>query len=483
MEKILVKKLLRSNVGGTNVETINYTMNIQEYRNKLLILSEQAEKDDRKFLCDFLNNLLLSQPENIALFDYIYKSADDVTSEMADCYMILLNNNAELVWYELISFVNEEKDNTKEFFDGLLDCFKHKVNPDLVKIWITESISVKEFLKQFSLWCDKNNEQNPEVVHIENKEPESESKMFIAHLKDENNALNVRLAEKERELSAVRQEVRETLNEAFSNRKAALENSLELEQLRKTVKSTNVALKLTESKLEKYKSMCNSMEITIKQLRENKPIVRDCSKEIAELNMQIQNLISSIEEKDNVIEKLNQELTDCRMQIEQLQSEDNFPESGFDEGMLLQSDINAPENIPESDFFDNDQGFLNVEIPDFVTKEDNNVQEDTAEELGYNPEELIEIKDGREEIVRHSNLFTKIFTKHQQKKFEKKTVSEQESLIFVKMMENNFSKDMVQTVKNAMKSNAYLSRFEIYDLISNKATEEEISSYCGGVAV
>ena len=85
--------------------------------------------------------------------------------------------------------------------------------------------------------------------------------------------------------------------------------------------------------------------------------------------------------------------------------------------------------------------------------------------------------------MRHSNLFTKIFTKHQQKKFEKKTVSEQESLIFVKMMENNFSKDMVQTVKNAMKSNAYLSRFEIYDLISNKATEEEISSYCGGVAV
>lgn len=454
------------------MDAINYMMNIQEYRDKLLILSEQAKKDERFFLCQFLDELLTHQPENVALLDYIYKSADDITKAMTDCYMILLNCNAELVWYELISFVNEEKEEAKEFFDGLLDCFKHKVDVELVKTWISESISAKAFAMRLSSWCDEQNEKKAVPAYADSGEPESERSMFIEHLKDENKVLNARLIKTEKELSAVREEMRETLNDSFSNRKAALENRLELEQLKKTTKSTTVALKFAESKLEKYQSMCRNMESTIKQLRESRAVVEDHNTEITELQTQIAALTSSLDEKNIIIGNLTQELSDCKMKMEQLQSKDSFSTSDFTADIF-----HEPE--PESDFGYDDQSFSNMDIPDFFTGQNAYEEEDLSEGLDYNPEEIIEIKDGREEIVRHSNLFTKIFTKHQQKKFEKKTVSEQESLIFVKMMENNFSKDMVQTVKNAMKSNAYLSRFEIYELISNRATEQEISSYCG----
>lgn len=54
------------------------------------------------------------------------------------------------------------------------------------------------------------------------------------------------------------------------------------------------------------------------------------------------------------------------------------------------------------------------------------------EDLDYDSKNLIDIKNNKKEIKKHSNIFVDIIARHFEKKFIKKSIAEQENLIFIK---------------------------------------------------
>ena len=97
--------------------------------------------------------------------------------------------------------------------------------------------------------------------------------------------------------------------------------------------------------------------------------------------------------------------------------------------------------------------------------------------------ELIQIKDNLSEIKEHSAIFSKVFAGFYEKQFRKKPVSEQENLLFIKMMKLHFDKQKVLLVKKIMQENLSFSRYDLYKFISLNPEIEELEAYCNACAV
>ena len=103
------------------------------------------------------------------------------------------------------------------------------------------------------------------------------------------------------------------------------------------------------------------------------------------------------------------------------------------------------------------------------------------EDLDYDSKNLIDIKNNKKEIKKHSNIFVDIIARHFEKKFIKKSIAEQENLIFIKMMENDYKQETVRTVKSALKNNKDLSRVDLYKIIISQQNDEDILIFCNNI--
>ena len=101
------------------------------------------------------------------------------------------------------------------------------------------------------------------------------------------------------------------------------------------------------------------------------------------------------------------------------------------------------------------------------------------EDLDYDSKNLIDIKNNKKEIKKHSNIFVDIIARHFEKKFIKKSIAEQENLIFIKMMENDYKQETVRTVKS--KNNKDLSRVDLYKIIISQQNDEDILIFCNNI--
>ena len=72
--------------------------------------------------------------------------------------------------------------------------------------------------------------------------------------------------------------------------------------------------------------------------------------------------------------------------------------------------------------------------------------------------------------------------RHFEKKFANKSIAEQDNLIFIKLMENDYEQDTVRAVKSAMKNNQELSRVDLYRLVTGRKSDNEICSFCTAVS-
>jgi hypothetical protein len=137
-----------------------------------------------------------------------------------------------------------------------------------------------------------------------------------------------------------------------------------------------------------------------------------------------------------------------------------------------------PDNMDfiEPDDSDTDR-FFSLDEPEQETFE---TEPDAGDEweTDYSEDDLIPISDNRAEIVKHSNLLATLIGKHREKKFQKKTLAEQENLIFMEMLDHKLPKETVQMVRNAMKKNEKFSRLELYKLVAGGAKNAELSTFC-----
>lgn len=436
-----------------------------EYKEKFQIISEQAEEDGRAYVKKFLFALLEHHPADIQLYDFAFLSADDMTQEMVDIYVQFLEENTELDWYRLISYINDEYDNPEEYYPVILNCKNENISVQDIHDALSESSTADELRKLI----DSEPLEKEEKESMKTSDNSSGIARFMDHLKAENQQLNIRLDSTLKELAEARQEVKTAMEESFANRKNALEFKLELEQLRKNESGLNLAVKLAEGKVQKSKNMLAQLESTIERLREDKRCIADendlLKKELQEKSITISKLEGEKEEYILSVKQLSSEIEMLKQEKAVFQAErESFP--GIEVGDTMEEAFFDTSMVP------GEPGWSQEDMEEPVL-------ENVEEESDYSADDLISITDNRDEIDKHTNLFAMLISKYQEKKFKRKTVSEQESMIFAKMMEQKFSRAKLLTIKNVLKENTTLSRFELYKLISRDASDKELTQFCG----
>ena len=435
-----------------------------EYKEKFQIISSQAEKDGRDYVKNFLCALLEHRPIDLQLYDFAFLSVDDMTKDMVDIYVQFLKDNAELDWYRLISFINDEYDNPEDYYPVILKCKKENIGVQEIHDALSEASSPDEFLDKFE--SDLQEKEEKESINMSDNS--SGIDRFMDHLKEENHQLNTRLDSTLKELAAARQEVKATMEESFANRRAALEYKVELEHLRKNETASNLAIKLAEGKAQKTKAMLVQLENTVERLREEK---RGIAEERDLLKKEVQEKTISINKLQNEVDGYVVSVKQLSAEIEALKQSKRVITEGMADS---NSDMEMNASLEEPSF----DTFMEPEEPEWPEESEMDLL-DSEEENDYSEDDLIAITDNREEIDKHTNLFAMLIGKYQEKKFKRKTVSEQESMIFAKMMEQKFSRTKLLTIKNVLKENTTLSRFELYRLISRNASDGELSRFCG----
>ena len=420
---------------------------IEEYIESINKLSEQAKIDEKRFVRDFLSELVKNSSADEELFDFIYKTADDLTDELAKMYSELLANEAPIEWYYCMGNINDERENPEGYFKIVYQCFAENIALDEVQDILNESNSFSEFNDKI------NSLQAAEIQRIHDilleKQGLNESGAYTMHLEKENAALSVRIDFLLNEVHEAREDAKSLREDVFSHRYDLLKCQEELEKERRSSSRAVLSEKLSTGKLTTIQAIIKLLESENEGLRiENE-----------NLNLELEDTKDEWRNMKNRCEELEKLLAEKQLQIEALKDSLDGYTVGKD-NVYLQEEINSEL----------------VDTPIF-----NEVEEDEFTDYSIGTdifEDIVEIKDNRKQTIKHTNLFATILSKYYEKKFEKKTLAEQDNLIFIKMMEKRFTKEMVQLVKKAMAANSSLSRTKLYMIILRNATMDELVEFC-----
>ena len=192
-------------------------------------------------------------------------------------------------------------------------------------------------------------------------------------------------------------------------------------------------------------------------------------KQTEELSLKYQRLLQESTMNTDIITDLNIKISELQSQLK----ESLIPQESMDQ---VQTDYSAIEQQPEYGYdFD-----VENEITESFPPESEFDPE--PEELDYDPSDLIEIKNNKNEVKKYSNFFMNFIARHFEKRFANKSIAEQDNLIFIKLMENDYEQDTVRAVKSAMKNNQELSRVDLYRLVTGRKSDNEICSFCTAVS-
>jgi len=401
----------------------------KEYVEKLHTLAGQAEIEGKQYISSFIRELLQKPSVNVEIYDYIYKTTDDMTDALSDAYSMLLKNDATLEWYCFIGNISDEMKNPEQYFSIIIDGMKRGIEMD----------RIQEFLQE-SNTCDEFRDRINEFITNDSDKP------FLNHLIQENDSKNRQIETLLEEMSAMRQEIKELREEAFSHRYNFMKSNQELAEVKRSSSKAILTEKLLTRKNDSLQAANMLLEQENEKLREERQALIDENEEIRSTRIVLE---KQLEEKRLQVETLKQQLS------------------------IFEESIFSPEEI---EMVDVDEV---VAVNEIMQEE---LEEDDLEEytIGTNIfENIVPIENQRDNVVKHTNLFATIMSKYYEKKFEKKTLSEQDNLIFIKMMEKNFTKEMVQIVKKAIATNATLSRTELYLFISSGVSKEALLEFCG----
>lgn len=235
-----------------------------------------------------------------------------------------------------------------------------------------------------------------------------------------------------------------------------------------------------------YESENANLQREIEQLKEEKEVVNAENNQLETQKAELQNNLNEAQES---ISKLNQTVTSKNEEISGLNVEISSLKKSLDEvvhqsenykRMLEQYNtmpnarnmrmmpLNVTQNAPNFGFPQNNAlAFGNEEIPDIPVEEPEQ----------FPNSQKIEIKSGKSNVEKKSNWFLDFFTNHSKKNFLKNSRQDQESYVFIKMMESGVSNDLVQKVKRELTQNENIPCYDLYKLVCKKASSEELDAF------
>lgn len=272
------------------------------------------------------------------------------------------------------------------------------------------------------------------------------------------------------ELKTVRTEQKDMLEKTASDKHVLMNYKLDNEQLRKEVEKLRLSVEITTKKNTMQSSMIDQLSSINDTLTDENEAMKHNAEE---LSKKYQEVLQESAMHTDIINNLNVQISQLQSQLRETSMMRNMqgpilesvieqqPEYGRDfdvENETFESDLNEQKSEPE--------------VP----------PETEPETLDYDPSDLIEIKNNKNEVKKHSNFFIDFIARHFEKKFANKSIAEQDNLIFIKLMENDYEQDTVRAVKSAMKNNQELSRVDLYRLVTGRKSDNEICSFCTAVS-
>lgn len=433
-------------------------LTLNEYRSRLQVLAEKANAEGRHKLSEFTLRLLNQENPDLKVLDAIFKYYDSISDSDSVVYNFFLDHKANVEWFYFAGFLSDQRGNVSDYFDILKECFEKKIKVDKLYQFEKQSDNIEKFAelvkKEISNTFDEN---------FDREIPQTE---YIQHLIEENNMLNNRLDKALNDLDSVRTEQKSMLEKSVSDKQVLINCKSENEQLRKEIRKLNLSVEIAKKKYASQSSMIEQLSgINDILTAENETI----QKQTEELSLKYQRLLQESTMNTDIITDLNIKISELQSQLK----ESLIPQESMDQ---VQTDYSAIEQQPEYGYdFD-----VENEITESFPPESEFDPE--PEELDYDPSDLIEIKNNKNEVKKYSNFFMNFIARHFEKKFANKSIAEQDNLIFIKLMENDYEQDTVRAVKSAMKNNQELSRVDLYRLVTGWKSDNEICSFCTAVS-
>ena len=433
-------------------------LTLNEYRSRLQVLAEKANAEGRHKLSEFTLRLLNQENPDLKVLDAIFKYYDSISDSDSVVYNFFLDHKANVEWFYFAGFLSDQRGNVSDYFDILKECFEKKIKVDKLYQFEKQSDNIEKFAelvkKEISNTFDEN---------FDREIPQTE---YIQHLIEENNMLNNRLDKALNDLDSVRTEQKSMLEKSVSDKQVLINCKSENEQLRKEIRKLNLSVEIAKKKYASQSSMIEQLSgINDILTAENETI----QKQTEELSLKYQRLLQESTMNTDIITDLNIKISELQSQLK----ESLIPQESMDQ---VQTDYSAIEQQPEYGYdFD-----VENEITESFPPESEFDPE--PEELDYDPSDLIEIKNNKNEVKKYSNFFMNFIARHFGKKFANKSIAEQDNLIFIKLMENDYEQDTVRAVKSAMKNNQELSRVDLYRLVTGRKSDNEICSFCTAVS-
>lgn len=433
-------------------------LTLNEYRSRLQVLAEKANAEGRHKLSEFTLRLLNQENPDLKVLDAIFKYYDSISDSDSVVYNFFLDHKANVEWFYFAGFLSDQRGNVSDYFDILKECFEKKIKVDKLYQFEKQSDNIEKFAelvkKEISNTFDEN---------FDREIPQTE---YIQHLIEENNMLNNRLDKALNDLDSVRTEQKSMLEKSVSDKQVLINCKSENEQLRKEIRKLNLSVEIAKKKYASQSSMIEQLSgINDILTAENETI----QKQTEELSLKYQRLLQESTMNTDIITDLNIKISELQSQLK----ESLIPQESMDQ---VQTDYSAIEQQPEYGYdFD-----VENEITESFPPESEFDPE--PEELDYDPSDLIEIKNNKNEVKKYSNFFMNFIARHFEKKFANKSIAEQDNLIFIKLMENDYEQDTVRAVKSAMKNNQELSRVDLYRLVTVRKSDNEICSFCTAVS-
>lgn len=473
--------------------------------------------------------------------EFIVSSADRLNDSVVPFFHYLYENGKDIEWYKCIAFLFDENIDLVACHDLLIKAVENGIPCDFFDDILKNSPTQEAFEKAIQTKLERIQKKSvsPTAESQEKKVSSISSgydfgREFIEHLKKENERLADQADSYKSTIDAFDKTEKQLLEQVESAQKEIAGQKSSFESIQKDfsrlqtnfnfaekklalahemiaqVKSINAGLTQKTTSVEKqYKDEISSLKIELADskeaavsLREEKSSIiserdslstelesvkaeRDAaSGKNEELSAEVVRLNELVQQLTVKINGLNEEIVDLNGEIRGLRNG-----KGYSPSVQAHSkDPLSPDNLDGNDDDEYEFSFLNSDVED-IPQPPVNFGSDFTDSLftdedapEYAPEDVSPIENKKNFIQKSCSFFGKLLSMHFEKKFQKKPQQEQNNLIFIKLMEGNFSKDIIRLVKKTVEGDTPVSRVELYRLISNRGSEDEIVNFCRNAA-
>lgn len=444
-------------------------LTLNEYISRLEVLSQKADADGKHKVSEFTLHLLNQDNPDLKVLDAIFKYYDSISDNDTVVYNYLLEHNADVEWFYFAGFLSDQRGNIADYFEILKRCFETGIKVKKLYSFEKQSDDMKKFAELVENEINEITNNHPEKEIITGEESTSgdtkdtATAEYIRHLVHENDILNKKLDTILNELNGIRSEQKDMMEASISDKHILMDYKLDNERLRKEVDKVNLSLEIAKRKYEVRSSMIDQLNIINGDLvAENSKLKSDAE----ELSQKYKTVLQECTAHTDTINDLNIQIKALQSQIQEATTY-RMPEHVLEHPEYGKDFVIENEEAAESSMYESE-----MELDDSFMKEPEELDYD------YDPEELIKIKDNKKEVKKHSNILANFLAKHFEKKFINKSIAEQDNLIFIKLMENEYKQETVRAVKSAMKNNQDLSRVDLYKLVTSKKSDDDILVFC-----